>query len=99
MVMYSSAPRSSGEIKGGSSEITGGFDIDSAEDLANILKSGKLPAPAKVIQDTVVGPSLGKEAIQCRSTSFLIAFVLVLDIYDSVVQQAVQDWLQILHLL
>ncbi len=73
-----SAPRSSGEIKGGSSEITGGFTIESAEDLANILKSGKLPAPAKVIQDTVVGPSLGKEAIQDGLTSFLIAFVVVL---------------------
>lgn len=73
-----SAPRSSGEIKGGSSEITGGFTIESAEDLSNILKSGKLPAPAKVIQDTVVGPSLGKEAIQDGLTSFLIAFVVVL---------------------
>jgi SecD/SecF fusion protein len=73
-----SAPRSSGEIKGGSSEITGGFTIESAEDLANILKSGKLPAPAKVIQDTVVGPSLGKEAIKSGLTSFLIAFVVVL---------------------
>lgn len=73
-----SAPRSSGEIKGGSSEISGGFTIESAEDLANILKSGKLPAPAKVISDTVVGPSLGKEAIQAGLTSFLIAFVVVL---------------------
>lgn len=73
-----SAPRSSGEIKGGSSEITGGFDIESAEDLANILKSGKLPAPAQVIQDTVVGPSLGKEAIRAGFQSFMIAFVLVL---------------------
>ncbi len=73
-----SAPRSSGEIKGGSSEITGGFTIESAEDLSNILKSGKLPAPAKVISDTVVGPSLGKEAIQAGLTSFLIAFVVVL---------------------
>ncbi len=73
-----SAPRSSGEIKGGSSEISGGFTIESAEDLSNILKSGKLPAPAQVIQDTVVGPSLGKEAIQSGLRSFLIAFALVL---------------------
>lgn len=73
-----SAPRSGGEIKGGSSSISGGFTIESAEDLANILKSGKLPAPAKVIQDTVVGPSLGKEAIQSGMTSFLIAFIVVL---------------------
>jgi len=73
-----SAPRSSGEIKGGSSEISGGFTIETAEDLANILKSGKLPAPAQVLQDTVVGPSLGKEAIRSGFTSFLIAFVLVL---------------------
>ncbi len=73
-----SSARVSGEIKGGSTEITGDFTIEEAEDLANILKSGKLPAPAKILQDTVVGPTLGKEAIQAGLRSFLIAFFFVL---------------------
>lgn len=73
-----SAPTVSSEIKGGSSEITGDFTIEEAEDLANILKSGKLPAPARIINDTVVGPSLGREAITAGLNSFLIAFVVVL---------------------
>jgi len=73
-----SAPTVSSEIKGGSSEITGDFTIEEAEDLANILKSGKLPAPARIINDTVVGPSLGREAINSGLNSFLIAFVVVL---------------------
>ncbi|MBN1388347.1 MAG: protein translocase subunit SecDF [Bacteroidales bacterium] len=73
-----SAPTVSTEIKGGSSEITGDFTIEEAEDLANILKSGKLPAPARIINDTVVGPSLGKEAINSGLKSFAIAFMVVL---------------------
>ncbi|MGM0463018.1 MAG: protein translocase subunit SecDF [Bacteroidota bacterium] len=73
-----SAPSVSSEIKGGSSEITGDFTIEEAEDLANILKSGKLPAPARIINDTVVGPSLGREAITAGLNSFLIAFVIVM---------------------
>ncbi|MDT8400728.1 MAG: protein translocase subunit SecDF [Bacteroidales bacterium] len=73
-----SAPRVSTEIKGGSSEITGDFTIEEAEDLANILRSGKLPAPAHIINDTVVGPSLGREAIRAGLNSFVIAFVVVL---------------------
>ena len=73
-----SAPTVSTEIKGGSSEITGDFTIEEAEDLANILKSGKLPAPAHIINDTVVGPSLGKEAINSGLKSFAIAFLIVL---------------------
>jgi len=73
-----SAPTVSQEIKGGSSEITGDFSIEEAEDLANILKSGKLPAPAHIINDTVVGPSLGREAITSGLNSFIIAFVVVL---------------------
>ena len=73
-----SAPTVSTEIKGGSSEITGDFTIEEAEDLANILKSGKLPAPAHIINDTVVGPSLGREAITAGLNSFLIAFIVVL---------------------
>lgn len=73
-----SAPRVNGEIKGGRSSITGGFSVTEAEDLANILKSGKMPAPAKIEQETIVGPSLGKEAIQEGLWSFVIAFVIVL---------------------
>ena len=73
-----SAPRVNSEIKGGSSEITGDFTMDEAKDLANILKSGKLPAPARIEQETIVGPSLGKEAIDSGLNSFMIAFVIVL---------------------
>lgn len=73
-----SYPRVQNEITGGSTEITGDFTIDEADDLSNILKSGKLPAPAKIMSDTIVGPSLGKEAINSGFISFIIAFVLVL---------------------
>jgi SecD/SecF fusion protein len=73
-----SYPRVQNEITGGSTEITGDFTIEEADDLANILKSGKLPAPAHIIADTIVGPSLGKEAIQAGFYSFVIAFGLVL---------------------
>ncbi len=66
------------EITGGNTEITGNFTIEEADDLANILKSGKLPAPAHIISDTIVGPTLGKEAITSGFYSFIIAFVLVL---------------------
>jgi len=66
------------EITGGNTEITGNFTIEEADDLANILKSGKLPAPAHIISDTIVGPTLGKEAINSGFYSFIIAFVLVL---------------------
>jgi SecD/SecF fusion protein len=73
-----SYPRVQNEITGGSTEITGDFTIEEADDLANILKSGKLPAPARIISDTVVGPTLGKEAIHSGFVSFMIAFALVL---------------------
>ena len=66
------------EITGGSSVITGNFDMQEAEDLANVLKSGKLPAPATIIQEQVVGPSLGSASIKAGLISFLIAFCLVL---------------------
>ena len=66
------------EITGGSTEITGNFTIEEADDLANILKSGKLPAPAHIISDTIVGPTLGQEAINSGFVSFIIAFALVL---------------------
>ena len=67
-----------GEITGGNTEITGNFTIEEADDLANILKSGKLPAPSHIISDTIVGPTLGKEAINSGFISFLVAFILVL---------------------
>ncbi len=73
-----SAPSVRGKIDKGSSEISGDFTIQEAQDLANVLSSGKVPAPAKIIQDTVVGPSLGQESINAGMLSFLIAFVLVL---------------------
>ena len=67
-----------GEITGGSTEITGSFTIEEADDLANILKSGKMPAPTHIISDTIVGPTLGKEAINSGFISFFVAFALVL---------------------
>ena len=73
-----SAPNVMNEIKGGQSSISGNFTISEAKDLANILKSGKLPAPAHIIADEVVGPSLGQESIQKGMWSFIIAFCLVL---------------------
>ena len=76
--MVYSYPQVNGKIEGGSSSITGQFTIEEAEDLANVLKSGKLPAPATIIQEQVVGPSLGAESINAGLISFIIAFVLVL---------------------
>lgn len=73
-----SYPTVQNEITGGRSSITGLEDIEEAKDLANILKSGKMPAPARIIQEEVVGPSLGKEAISAGLNSFLIAFLIVL---------------------
>ena len=73
-----SYPNVQTEITGGSSSITGNFSIDEATDLTNVLKSGKLPAPATIVQEQVVGPSLGAESIRAGLISFLIAFCLVL---------------------
>lgn len=73
-----SYPRVEVEITGGNTEITGDFTIEEADDLANILKSGKLPAPARIVSDTVIGPTLGKEAISAGLISFIISFVIVL---------------------
>ena len=73
-----SAPVVRNKIEGGNSSITGNFTIQEAQDLANVLKSGKVPAPARIIQDTVVGPSLGQESINSGLMSFVIAFILVL---------------------
>jgi SecD/SecF fusion protein len=73
-----SFPTVQNEIKNGNSQITGNFTIEEAQDLANVLKSGKLPAPAKIIEEAIVGPSLGKESINSGLWSFVIAFGLVL---------------------
>ena len=73
-----SYPNVQTEITGGNSSITGNFDVQEAEDLANVLKSGKLPAPASIIQEQVVGPSLGSASIRAGLISFIIAFILVL---------------------
>ena len=73
-----SAPRVNGEIAGGRSSITGSFTLDEAKDLANVLKSGKLPAPARIVQEAVVGPSLGQESIHKGLVSFILAFIIVL---------------------
>jgi len=73
-----SFPTVNNEIDGGSSQITGHFTVDEAKDLANTLKSGKMPAPAHIVQENIVGPTLGQEAINNGVISFIIAFVLVL---------------------
>ena len=73
-----SAPRVQNEIKGGNSQITGNFTTEEAEDLANVLKSGKLPAPAKIVQEAIVGPSLGEKSIHDGMISFIIALVVVI---------------------
>lgn len=73
-----SFPRVNEEIPNGRSSISGNFTIEEAKDMANILKAGKLPAPARIVAEDIVGPSLGKEAINAGLLSFLIAFVLVL---------------------
>lgn len=73
-----SCPIVNGEITGGHSQITGDFTIAEAKDLANILQSGRLPAPAQIVQEAVVGPSLGQESIDAGMISFVLAFVLVL---------------------
>ena len=77
-IVYSAPGVSSGAISGGRSEITGNFTLNEATDLANVLRAGKLPASANIIQSEIVGPSLGKEAVQAGIYSFLIALIIVL---------------------
>jgi SecD/SecF fusion protein len=77
-IVYSAPTASSGPISGGNTEISGNFTVKEAEDLANVLRAGKLPARAEIVQADQVGPSLGKEAIDSGSKSFLIALSLVL---------------------
>ena len=76
-VVYS-APRVNGEIDGGQSSISGNFTIEDTKDLANTLKSGRMPAPARIVQEEVVGPTLGAQSIQQGIISFIIAFVLLM---------------------
>ena len=73
-----SAPNVNSEITGGRSEITGNFTIEQTKDLANVLRSGKMPAPARIVQEDIVGPSLGQESINQGITSFIVAFILLM---------------------
>ncbi len=73
-----SFPTVQSEISGGRSSITGNFTVAEAQDLANILRAGSLPAPARIVEEAIVGPSLGREAISSGLTSFVIAFIIVL---------------------
>jgi SecD/SecF fusion protein len=75
-IVYS-APVARDKITGGRTEISGDFTLEEAQDLANILKAGKLPAPAKIVQEQVVGPTLGAHAIQGGIMSFVISFVVI----------------------
>ena len=76
-VVYS-APRVNGEIDGGNSQISGNFTIEETKDLANTLKSGRMPAPAHIVQEEIVGPTLGAQSIHQGLVSFAIAFVLLM---------------------
>jgi len=73
-----SAPNVNDEIPNGRSSISGAYSVEEAQDLANVLKAGKLPAPARIVQEEIVGPSLGKESINAGLISFILAFILVL---------------------
>jgi len=77
-IVYSAPGVTSGPISGGNSEISGAFDLNEAIDLANVLRAGKLPASADIVQADEVGPSLGQEAIESGTNSFMIALILVL---------------------
>ena len=77
-IVYSAPTASNGAISGGNTEISGNFSVNEAVDLANVLRAGKLPASADIVQADQVGPSLGKEAIESGTKSFLIALTLVL---------------------
>ena len=73
-----SAPNVENEITGGQSQITGQFSQEDTKDLANVLKSGKMPAPAKIVQEDIVGPSLGQKSIQQGIISFIVAFIVLM---------------------
>ena len=95
-VVYS-APNVNQEIAGGRSSITGDFTLEEAKDLANILKSGKLPAPAVIVQEAVVGPSLGQESIHKGLVSFILAFIIVLIYMVAFYNRA--GWVSVLALI
>ena len=73
-----SAPTVQNEITGGQSQITGQFTQEETKDLANVLKSGKMPAPAKIVQEDIVGPSLGQKSIEQGIISFIVAFIVLM---------------------
>ena len=73
-----SAPRVNSEITGGNSQITGNFTPEVTKDLANVLKSGKMPAPARIVQEDIVGPSLGQESINQGIVSFIVALIALM---------------------
>lgn len=97
-----SFPTVNSEITGGSSQISGQFTPEEAKDLANVLNSGKMPAPAHIVQEDVVGPSLGQTAINNGFVSFVIAFVLVLAymiVYYGVIPGLIADGALVLNIL
>ncbi len=73
-----SAPNVQNEITGGNSQITGNFTLEDTKDLSNVLRSGKMPAPAHIVQEDIVGPSLGQESINKGITSFIVALILLM---------------------
>ncbi len=73
-----SAPNVNSEISGGNSQITGNFTPDQSKDLANVLKSGKMPAPARIVQEDIIGPSLGQESINAGIFSFIVALIILM---------------------
>ncbi|HYK54837.1 MAG TPA: protein translocase subunit SecD, partial [Flavisolibacter sp.] len=86
-VVYSAPVANNGPISGGNTEISGNFTAEESNDLANILKAGKLPAPAKIVQEQVVGPTLGEDAIHggimAFALSFAVIFILMLVYYNT----------------
>ena len=96
-VVYTS-PRILSQIDGGQSSITGNFTIEDTKDLANTLKSGRMPAPAHIVQEEVVGPTLGAQSIQQGIISFAIAFVLLI-VYMLVVYNIIPGSLAVFALL
>jgi SecD/SecF fusion protein len=76
-IVYSAPVARNGKISGGRTEISGDFTVPEAQDLANILKAGKLPAPAKIVQEQIVGPTLGADAIQGGMWSFIVSFIVI----------------------
>ncbi|MEO6682899.1 MAG: protein translocase subunit SecD, partial [Ginsengibacter sp.] len=75
-IVYS-APNVNGVIEGGSSEISGNFTVEEAQDLASVLKIGKIDAPAKIVQEQIVGPTLGQDAVKGGGIAFLISFLII----------------------